>query len=146
MKNYCINILYIFALLVFICGCEKSTTYEDGITVELKLSHEVLSIDDTLEGVFSIINNSQDTKSFYFVNSCQFEYRIALNGKIQYYEPTGCRESQTEIHILSGESKTFEIIYSLIDNEGNDLLPGNYEIEALLIDTGYEVSQNFKIN
>ncbi len=146
MRNHCSNLLCVFSVLVvFILGCEKSTSYEDEITAELEITQEILSIDDTLIGTYTISNYSQETKSFYFTNSCQFGFTITHNGTTFYNEPTGCRASLSELHLISGKSKKFEIQYFLIDNAGNDLPPGKYDIEAFLINTEHKVNKYFQI-
>ena len=147
MKTCLINTIYFFnlILLVFIYGCEKSTNYEEEVTVELKLSQEILSNADTLKGTFTVKNISQNTKIFHFMNSCQFGFRVTLNGETQYNEPSGCRESPSKFQLLAGESKEFEIVYCLKDNNGNDLHLGNYEIEAFLVNTEYKVNRSFQI-
>ncbi len=147
MKTGWIKIIFIFILILLVCiyGCKKSTIYEDEVTSELKLSQKIYSNDDTLKGTFTVRNLTQATKIFHFVNSCQFGFLILLNEETQYNEPSGCRESPSEFKLLAGESKEFEISYSLIDNDGNDLPLGNYEIEAYLFNTEYKVTQPFQL-
>ncbi len=146
MKNQMINLLCIFVLVILLHGCDKSTNYEDEITVDLKISQEILSIGDTLRGTFSVTNNTQEIKSFYFSTSCQFGSTISLNGITLASIGTACYQMPSELHLLAGELKKFEIKYFLVDKEGNDFVPGKYEIEAFLINTEYKVSKNFQIN
>ena len=144
-KNF-IYVLYISVFITFILNCEKTTKYEDDILTDLTISQEIFSSEDTLFGTYSVINNTQETKSFYFNSSCQFSYVILQNGIILYYKPTGCRASPSELHLSSGDSKDFDFIYLLIDKENKKLPAGDYEIEAFLIDTKYLAKKNIQIN
>jgi hypothetical protein len=146
MRNYFIYIFWISLFITFTLSCENSTDYEDDIRADLIISQEIFSSEDTLYGTYSVTNNTQETKSFYFNSSCQFSYVIYQNGIILYHKPTGCRASQSEFHLLSGESKHFDFSYSLIDKENKKLPSGDYEIEAFLIDTRYLAQKNFQID
>ncbi len=145
MKNQMINLLCIFVLVILLHDCDKSTNYEDEITVALKISQEILSISDTLRGTFSVTNNTQEIKTFHFSNSCQFGSILLLNGITLASIGTACYQMPSELHLLAGESKKFEIKYFLVDKEGNDLLPGKYKIEAFLINTEHKVNTDFQI-
>ncbi len=104
MRSNWIKSIGIFILFLFILinGCEKSTIYEDNVTVDFKISDYSLSNNDTLTGTFTVRNNSQKTVTFQFVNSCQFGYIITIDGETIFNEPSGCRLSPSELHWLSG--------------------------------------------
>ena len=145
MKIQIINLLCIFIGLIFLNGCDKSTNYEDEITVELKISQKILSIGETLRGTFSVTNNTEEKKLFHFSTSCQFGWILSLNGITLASTGTACYTSPTELQLLAGESKKFEIKYFLVDKDGNDLLLGKYEVEAFLVNTEHKVSTDFQI-
>ncbi len=145
MRNQMIKLVSFFVLVVLIQGCDQSTKSEDEISVDLKISQEILSIGDTLKGTFSVTNNTPEKKSFYFPTSCQFGWTLSLNGITLASTGTACFQIPTELHLLPAESKKFQIKYYLTDNEDNKLQPGNYDIEAFLINTEYKVKKNFQI-
>jgi hypothetical protein len=145
MRNQIINLVSFFVLLALSQGCDQSTKSEDEILVDLKISQEILSFGDTLKGTFTVTNNTPEIKSFYFSTSCQFGWILSLNGVTLASAGTACYQVPTELHLLPSESNEFEIKYYLVDNEDNQLQPGNYEIEAFLINTAYKVKKNFQI-
>ncbi len=147
MKTPWINILNISILIVFIFifSCDKATKYEEEVTVELKLSEEILNKDEILNGEFTVTNKSPNTKVFHFNSSCQFGFRVTDDDEIEFYKSDGCRASPSKFELLSGESKKFEFKYLLKDFDGNDLPLGNYEITAFLFNTKYTANRTFQI-
>ena len=116
---------------------------ETNLNLEEK---EITNVRD-IEAVFSIRNNTNETKEYNFSSGCQFAFQVLKDDVIVFdsRENVGCTASFTGFGLRKNESKSFIITASPFDSV---LEQNNYLLKAFLI--GYEnevfAIQSFKVN
>lgn len=142
-KGIILNFLW---LLFFLTSCDLLDQNQD-VHLILDLEQYTFSETDTLKGIFMVKNLSSNTMSYKFSTSCQFGLRIKSGSVISRQYPEICAHVLISLTLISGESKLYEFKLLLVDNDYNNLIKGNYTVEAFLLNNNSSiVSKSFIIN
>ena len=114
---------------------------DNNIETNLTFKNYSLSVGDTLNGIFEIKNNSDEIIIFSFPSSCQYRIWIKDGVKIYYESPDICKAVNTGFTIESHGSKQFIIHQKLVDNNHENLSPGQYTVEAQLLMNYSEITK-----
>jgi hypothetical protein len=136
-----------FILLSFLLtNCDLFEQDQDAL-LSLELEKYSFSEADTLKGTFMVTNLSPNSVTYNFTSSCQYQLKIK-SGNVTSRQYTGlCLEVLTSLTLKSGESKLYEFQMLLVDNNYNNLVKGDYTVEAYLLDNNSSiVSKSIKIN
>jgi hypothetical protein len=143
IKNIILNSLWLFILL---SSCDLINNNED-VQLNLKLDQQTYSVSDTLKGTFVVTNFSPNTVTFKFSSSCQYGLKIKSGNTVFREMPEICATVLTRLTLRSGQSEVYKFELILVDKEYNNLLQGDYEVEAFLLNgNSSAVSKSFTIN
>jgi hypothetical protein len=136
-----------FLWLSFIlAGCDLTDSNANP-ALNLKLDKQSYSVADTLRGTFTVKNLLPYPVSFRFSSSCQYGLKIKSENTIFREIPEMCAAVLTGLSLKSGESVKYEFVLPLEYKEYKELLKGNYEIEAFLLDNNSSsIRKPFTIN
>ena len=139
-------IIFNFLLFYLLTGYNILSQNHD-IQLKLNLEKSNYFVADTLKGTFIVTNLSSKIIKYDFSTSCQFGLKIKSGDKEVKQYPEVCAQVLTSLILKGGESKVYEFKYSLLDNDLNSLLKGDYTIEAYLLDNNSSiVSKSIKID
>lgn len=138
-----ISLLYI--VLIFL-SCDVNNEDKGIIYANLKIASSDIDNVNKLEGLYTLKNNSEQDVTFYFGDSCQFDFKIYKQSEQVFALSNrgGCYQYPTTILVRANTTKrsAFAGIYDF------SLAPGKYTIKAYLI--GYEdevfATKSFSVN
>jgi hypothetical protein len=139
--------LFSIILLSFlITRCDLSEP-DEGVSLNLQLEKNTFTEGDTLKGTFTVKNLSSNTVHYNFSTSCQFGLNIVSGEKTFRQYPELCAMVLTNLTLKGGESKHYEFELLLVDEYYNNLIKGDYTVEAFLLNNNSSiVSKPISIN
>ncbi len=131
---------------LLLLACNRINFGDGDLRTILELHNNEISNVQDVEAVFTVTNDSNETKEYSFSSGCQASFLITKSSEkiIKAEEKLICTRALTSFKVPKNESKTFELpTYFDID-----LKPGTYSIKAYLI--GYEdevyATKSFSVN
>ncbi|MCH8034480.1 MAG: hypothetical protein IH950_12100 [Bacteroidetes bacterium] len=141
------SIILNFLLLSFLLTSCDLLDQNQNVSLRLDLEKYTFFEADTLKGTFTVTNLSSNTVKYNFSTSCQYGLKIKSGSIISIQYPEVCLQVLTSLTLKSGESKLYEFQLLLVDNDYNNLIKGNYTVEAFLLNNNSSiVSKSIKIN
>ncbi|MBK9228120.1 MAG: hypothetical protein IPL67_13995 [Ignavibacteria bacterium] len=144
MKTFGFLALIFFAMLA---GCESSngpstdnsqtsaSAEDNGVLFTLTIPKTIFELDDTLTGVFKVINESDSEKVFLFPNLQQNGFQlIDINGRISIDFPLGFLPAESTLRLEPGERKEYSIISPFRNFDGEIIERGKYKMSAFLLE------------
>ena len=127
---------------IFQHGCDSiSNSSEGDPEVNLILDNYSYFVGDTLTGKIEVTNNSDEFKSFSFGSACQYGIRIKDTNTIYFELPRQCAAVLTELHLKSGETRSFNLHFKLMDQDYKDLNTGHYTVQAFLLIENSDIAE-----
>ena len=125
--------LFGFILLSFLITRCDIFEPDGGVSLNLQLEKYTFVEGDTLKGTFTVKNLSSETVHYKFSTSCQFGLNIVSGDKTFRQYPELCATVLTNLILKGGESKQYEFELLLVDEYYNNLIKGDYTVEAFLL-------------
>ena len=143
IKTFLFSIIF-FSFLITRCDLFEP---DQGVSLNLQLDKYTFAEGDTLKGIFTVKNLSSETVNYKFSTSCQFGLKIIGGDKTFRKYPELCAMVLTNLTLKGGESKQYEFGLLLVDKDYNNLLKGDYTVEAFLLNNNSSiVSKPISIN
>ncbi|HAH51897.1 MAG TPA: hypothetical protein DCL80_11855 [Balneola sp.] len=137
---------YIFCFSMLLTSCNAINFGSGDLETNLNLEEKKITNVQEIEAIFTVRNNTSETKEYGFSSGCQVSFLITKGDTkiIRSEENLFCTMALTSFKLEKDESKTFELpTYFDID-----LKSGTYSIKAYLI--GYEdevyATKSFSVN
>ena len=125
-----------FSFLITSCDLFEQ---DQVVTLNLQLEKYKFAEGDTLKGTFTVTNLSSETVHYNFSTSCQLGLKIISGDKTYRQYPELCAMVLTGLTLKGGESKHYEFELLLVNEDYNNLIQGDYTVEAFLLNNNSSI-------
>lgn len=146
------NLLKYTFLILFMMACtdpfSSSAELDGSLLLDLQLNSDQVESPEDLEAIFTVRNVSDSTLSYEFPTGCQSGFTIEQDGQeiLEKESSTVCTMALSTLSLEPDESKAFDISLSNIEEEADTLEPGEYQINAFLLENhSKEITKTFEI-